>query len=345
MNQRISSTKDYLKNTKPIDISIVIPCNSLEFIPNLVKSLEEINVADINYEALFVIDSSLNSQSVKDLIFTLKTKKILVCYLKNLPTALNLAIGQSSGRYLCRIDSDDEITSMRLIAQFNFLEKNKNYAAVGGQLSLIDRFSNKLGIIHYPCDSKLVARLLAYECCVPHPGSMIRKSNLEKVGGYDTKFLHAEDWELWTRLLRTGFIGNLNQIVTRYRIHQNQRTHSDSLARVTFEIMNVAKNYAHFSFDEAKIRILQKNLKESRFTDFDFTLYSSKQKQLDFMVDLIQGRYLTSTKSKQHSFQHVVRIILTIFYRNPIQSMVYLKLKLQVKLLRIIENKRLVDEH
>ena len=52
---------------------------------------------------------------------------------------------------------------------------------------------------------------------------MIRKSILDTHSlQYDQNFLHAEDYELWTRLVRFGKIANINEPLLEYRVHQNQ---------------------------------------------------------------------------------------------------------------------------
>jgi hypothetical protein len=48
--------------------------------------------------------------------------------------------------------------------------------------------------------------------------SVIQSNNLK----FNNEFLHAEDYDFWTRLSKYGMIANLDCVLTYYRIHENQ---------------------------------------------------------------------------------------------------------------------------
>lgn len=133
---------------------------------------------------------------------------------------LNLAILKSKGYYLARADADDISAKTRLERQFDFLEHNSRYAAVGSNLIVIDENDNITGYRNYPIKDKEIIRTLYIRNPLAHPSSMIRKEVLEKIGGYREGFPHAEDYELWTRMVANGYkIINQKEYLLYYRHH------------------------------------------------------------------------------------------------------------------------------
>ena len=56
---------------------------------------------------------------------------------------------------------------------------------------------------------------------IPHSFTVIRKSILQKVGGYDPNLVIVHDYDLWVRLLEEGKGHNLNEVLGVYRVHQD----------------------------------------------------------------------------------------------------------------------------
>ena len=66
--------------------------------------------------------------------------RVLTIKEKGIPSALNVGIENSVGSlYIARMDSDDLMLPNRLQKQVKFLEKNSDFALVGGQRILINQ--------------------------------------------------------------------------------------------------------------------------------------------------------------------------------------------------------------
>lgn len=56
------------------------------------------------------------------------------------------------------------------------------------------------------------------------PAIVVRRSAYEAVGGFREDLSHAADWEMWMRLARHGPIWHEDQVLARYRVHEEQDT-------------------------------------------------------------------------------------------------------------------------
>jgi hypothetical protein len=126
------------------------------------------------------------------------------------------------------MDEDDLMYSDRLFLQKAFLDENQDFAAVGGQLELIDDKNSTLGFSIYPKALKVNSPDTLVRSPLPHPGTMFRRSSVVRVGGY-RDFL-PEDWDLWVRLNESSKIGNLEKVVLKYRIHGRQLSRQEEYA-------------------------------------------------------------------------------------------------------------------
>jgi glycosyltransferase involved in cell wall biosynthesis len=64
---------------------------------------------------------------------------------------------------------------------------------------------------------------------VQFAGVLISQEALRTVGGFDTRFVHAADYNLWWRLAKTGRVGYVNRCIGGYRVFEGN--HSSTLRR------------------------------------------------------------------------------------------------------------------
>ena len=60
----------------------------------------------------------------------------------------------------------------------------------------------------------------------------MRREVVEWAHGYDTKYLHAEDYDLWSRLCDKFILVNMNTVLTSFRVHNNSVTSISSSQKV-----------------------------------------------------------------------------------------------------------------
>jgi glycosyltransferase involved in cell wall biosynthesis len=213
------------KNRNGSLVSVLMPIHGEA--PHLEKALESIrNQESVETELVVVLDRPTPSlkRETELLLANLKKKKLLVSPGSGISEALNFGIEHCLGKYVARIDSDDEMTNERLTKQKLFLDNNPEISCVGTQIIKISENNVIIGKSHYPSNPFLLSRILRIRNCVAHPSVMYRRDEVQKIGGYRSVFDGAEDYDLWIRLTREGSIANLNEHLTKYRIWNGQET-------------------------------------------------------------------------------------------------------------------------
>jgi len=134
--------------------------------------------------------------------------------------ALNRGLFAAQGDWIFRMDGDNVARSHRFSAQLKALEKNHRLVLIGGWCQQINADGVPLKIDRYPSDHKsLVRRLERGRFFFPHPGACFRKDVVLKLGGYRERFRHAEDYDLWLRLIGHGEFGCCSEVLLDLRKH------------------------------------------------------------------------------------------------------------------------------
>ena len=118
-------------------------------------------------------------------------------------------------KYLAILDAGDRVLNGRFYKAKEFLDRNPDYAFVGGQV----RFLTPLGEISEPVPTSFedVLRAMHARVCFAHSTVTFRADVLRKVGGYNEQFEVAHDYELFWRILRSGYKAtNLPDVLIEY---------------------------------------------------------------------------------------------------------------------------------
>lgn len=234
-------------------ISVLIPIHG--DVPYLEKAIESIKFQEsVDFELVVVLDrpTEILKEQTKLLLLNLKNAKLLVSPGVGISDALNFGMQNCLGKYVARIDSDDEMSKDRLIKQKLFLDRNSSIVVVGTQIIKFTEGNAKISRSHYPNRPILISRILRIRNCIAHPSVMYRRDEVLGIGGYRAAFNGAEDYDLWRRLAQTGSIANMNEVLTKYRIWSGQDTEhyiSDKnkrayLVQLFVELEEIAPMYA-----------------------------------------------------------------------------------------------------
>jgi glycosyltransferase involved in cell wall biosynthesis len=140
---------------------------------------------------------------------------------RGLTQSLNEGIGLAQGSFIARMDSDDVSQPQRIQRQLEFLQTQPDYVIVGSEVLQIDCDGDPLSIRDHHREHEAIDRqcLLGDGAAMTHPAVMIRKSALDKIGGYDPSFVTAQDLDLYLRLCEVGRAYNLPDIFLHWRQH------------------------------------------------------------------------------------------------------------------------------
>lgn len=202
-------------------ISVIMPVynTNKEY---LCEAIDSILNQTINDFELLIIDDGSTSPEVKDTIYSYKDSRIKYFFKENTGVAdtLNYGIGKASGKYIARMDSDDISLPERFKKQVTYLERHPEISLVG---SWIEFFPKKQ--FWKPMKKPGLFDFL-YTTQLAHPTVMWRKEDFDKHKlKYDPSFI-AEDYEMWSRVVLILKIDNIQEVLLKYRVTNEQITSS-----------------------------------------------------------------------------------------------------------------------
>lgn len=138
--------------------------------------------------------------------------------------AINEGISMGAAPFVCWLNSDDYFLPQGLAALVAALEAQPAIpAAYGRTLNYHQKTGRTEPVWVEPFD----ARRLAIRCIVSQPGSLVRRSAWDSVGGLDDTLHMVMDYDLWWRLyLGFGPLGFVDQSVAVNRDHDETKTNT-----------------------------------------------------------------------------------------------------------------------
>jgi glycosyltransferase involved in cell wall biosynthesis len=226
--------------TEPV-VSVILPAyNAGEYLIPAVRSVLDAGYADLE---LRVIDDGSTDGSVDALLEAVDDPRLVVVRQENrgLAPTLNRGFAEARGAFLARMDGDDQTVAGRFATQAAYLRSHPDVVLVGGQIErLVDGRTESAS--RFPTShDEIVSGLLAGRHVLTHPSVMIRKSAIERVGGYWEHGV-SEDWDLFLRLAEHGRLANVDDIVLRYRFHDGG-INASSMGKVRRNIRLAVENH------------------------------------------------------------------------------------------------------
>ena len=132
--------------------------------------------------------------------------------------SLNKCLDKAKGRYIARMDDDDISMTERFEKQREFLENHPEFDFCGCNAEVFDEHG-EWGITKRP-EHPTAKDYLKFSPYI-HPTVMYRRATLMENGGYSVRkeTLKCEDYEIFMRLYRTGFVGcNMQQVLFKYHV-------------------------------------------------------------------------------------------------------------------------------
>jgi len=222
-------------------ISVVIPTHGGRFLSAAVQSVRAQTFAD--WELLIIDDGSTDGTAEVARSLAAQDPRVRVVtnpQNSGIAAARNqgLAAISSSSAYVAFLDHDDLWMPEALAAlRAALVASAKASAAHGTAIGIDERGATvpvpperwrRMGIV----DGRLVEwprwrptefANLVYENCIVSTGSgLIRRKELESLGGFDLRAAPSDDHDLWIRLARRGGLAYLDRPVLAYRGHAGQ---------------------------------------------------------------------------------------------------------------------------
>lgn len=203
-------------------ISVIIPCfNAGKYIREAIDSI--LSQTYKNLEILLVDDGSTDDTKTIIEEYAARDSRIMAVFNeKNLGLirTLNKSVQLATGEFIARMDADDISVRHRIELLYNkFISTPDTDIASAAYYYLTT--NNRVIRKAYPKAtlSKALHFVSFFSTPVNHP-CILARSSVMKDNPYDENYIHSEDYELFSRLLRKNYsIVNLNEPVYYLRIN------------------------------------------------------------------------------------------------------------------------------
>lgn len=133
------------------------------------------------------------------------------------------------------LGDDDQLVQQGTASSIDVLSANQDLVATFGVCEYLTEAGKPFWVNNY--GQRAVSKLRFGPDRIPQPGSIFRRSALEKVGFLDTRLKYAFDLDLFIKLSKFGRVQFVSEVVSRYRWHpgslsSSNRRESDSEARM-----------------------------------------------------------------------------------------------------------------
>ena len=231
--------------SKRPNLSVVMSVyNAERHLERAVRSV--LNQTYQNFEFIIIDDAS--TDQTKDLLRKIKDMRVKIIRNEEnlgLTKSLNKAIQIARGQLIARMDGDDLSVPHRFEKQLDFLKKHTDYAVVGSSYYQINQDDCIVSLVKVLTDDTAIKKGLEKQNWFGHGSVMMRKEAFNKVGGYDERFIFAQDYDLWLRISEHYKVANIEEPLYFWRV---------SGAGISTQKEKEQKTFAQFALAEAHKR-------------------------------------------------------------------------------------------
>ncbi|ADN74471.1 glycosyl transferase family 2 [Ferrimonas balearica DSM 9799] len=175
--------------------------------PSLITALQSIfGRSSVRFEVVLVLDDpDVSAERLLAEIPPARRRAIRVIQNPEnlgLTRSLNRGLAQCRGEFIARLDDDDRFSPERLDQVVERFQAHPEVGVIVSDTRVID------GERHYqltvPAEHDAIAEALQHRNILVHSAFNIRRTVLQRVGGYNEAYRYAQDYELYLRLLRHG---------------------------------------------------------------------------------------------------------------------------------------------
>ena len=223
--------------------------NGEDYLREAIESILNQTYRDFKF---LILDNS-SSDSSREIIRSYNDPRIeLVALPENIGqvAALNKGLDMIDTPLVARMDADDISLPRRFERQTAFMEAHPGIGVCGIFVRGFLQQNKKEIKYRWPTKPEDIKVRLMFECCLPHPGVMLRKTFFDQYGlRYDETIGHSFDWELWQRAADHFDLANLPEFHLRYRFHpeneSKKNTHLQEAAALKLDNRSLERLELH----------------------------------------------------------------------------------------------------
>lgn len=223
-------------------VSVIVPTrNRAKLLPRAIDSI--LNQTYDNLEVIIIdghsTDDTINViNGYSDSRIRYYSQKIQ----KNGAQATNEGIEKSRGKYIAFLDDDDEWLQDKLEKQVCLLDSlPDDYGMVYCWMDYYDQSGEILHQTHPDIRGDIFEQVLLKESIAGTPTYLIRKSVIDKVGGFDTNLVFGDDGEFVRRVAKNFKIDFVPEVLAKVYTDHGFDRQSDLNAKTCIEAINSLK--------------------------------------------------------------------------------------------------------
>lgn len=173
----------------------------------------------------------------------------------------NTCLRRSTGKWVHVLHGDDLVLPGFYAAMEAAAGERPDTCAVISRAFIVDGVNDLLDLspkLGSPDAQTPLASELYYSNPVRTPAVVVNRTFYEQHGGFDERFIHVADWDMWIRLLLTGKTVFLNHPWSRYRDFAGNHTASLSTTSADFrDVQRLGRKLAAQQlpdFDESRFK-------------------------------------------------------------------------------------------
>lgn len=142
-----------------------------------------------------------------------------------LTRSLNKGLDVCRGDIILRNDDDDLPNPDRVVKTVAFFDSNPGCDLVYGFARGVNGTGSRSWIIDGPVSDAAIKARLRHRNFIVHSSIAVRTRRLKQLGGYDPTFRYAQDYDLYLRCMRAGFVfGCIPEFLVEHAYHDESIT-------------------------------------------------------------------------------------------------------------------------
>lgn len=196
--------------------------NAEKYVGQAIESI--LNQIWTDFELIIINDASTDGSLTIATKYAEEDKRIKVIDFEQnsgIAKALNTAIGLARGEYVARMDADDISMPERLAKQLEFMDNHPECGVCGSWIRPFNEARKKFEVWETELEHDSIKAELLFGCALMHPTVVFRRTVLINDSTYESDYIPAEDYRLWSRMASETKLANIPEVLLKYRIHED----------------------------------------------------------------------------------------------------------------------------
>ena len=218
-------------NDRPVISVVMSVYNNVDYLDKAIGSI--LSQSFGNFEFIIFEDCSSDGSFEKLREYSSRDRRIILIpneLRQGLTKNLNRGLKLAKGDFIARMDSDDCSFPDRFERQLACFVDNPETVLVGSSYYIIDETGKRRSLNAYALDEREVFWIGLFAPPLMHSSAMFRCRLVRDLGlAYNESFLTAQDFELWSKMMRLGKCTIVKQPLIEYRRHKENISATGSI--------------------------------------------------------------------------------------------------------------------